>query len=485
MKIFHKILGITLPIALIALFMGSWITYHLSRKALNQIAERWLATRLKEAVSMVEQHERFLRLYGITNIQAGTRKAQLDAFSALESIKIGKHGYIYLLNRQGKLIFHPGSDKNFRQAGPEPWIARMTARPGTAVIYPWHGEKHLGMAAFFRPWQWTVVATAPLDEIYGPMNSVRNYLLALAICGSIGISFLIIILTRRLVNPLQLLVQGTRQVGKGDLDVHIPVKSQDEIGQLSRAFNTMSLNLKKSLGDLKRSELRLHRLNARLLSTQEDERRRLSIELHDEVGQSLAVLKLNVILLEESLENTENKKACEEMVTYIDQVIANVRQLCKDLTPPAIEDLGLSAALMWLIDTIKKHYTITADINGNALDTRLSLDSQILIYRIFQEAISNVLRHADADTLILAAVEKHDHIVFSIQDNGKGFDLTTIQATSCGDKGLGLHAMQERARMLDSSLTIQTGKGQGTLLQFVVTLDKKKTHEKIFHHIGG
>ncbi len=605
MKIFHKILGITLPAVLIALFMGSWLTYYFSRQALDLIAERWLNTRLNEAVSQVTKHEEFLRLYNITNIAAGTKKAQLDATKELASVQIGNRGYVYVLDMTGQVIFHPDPAIKGKDIRNEDWFLSMLKQTQGAISYKWQGESHLGMFAFFEPWGWIVVATDPLSEIYGSMNQTRQYILALAVLGSMGISLLIILLTRRLVGPLGMLVQGAKQVGQGDLSIRVPIASHDEIGQLSKAFNTMSGDLKKSLGalkqseqyfraltenssdliallspdkgrinylspsitrllgfrskslkgrpfsnlmiddsreafkgfvadldrnpeailfrefafrnmdgdirileisgrnltrvpgvegivvnsrdmttrkkiedELKASEFRLHQLSSRLISAQEDERKRLSVELHDEVGQSLAVLKLKVILLEEGLsqDQEEGKKECEAMVSYIDQTIENVRRLSKDLTPSTIEDLGLSSALMWLIDTIKQHYTIRADIHLDALDQDLSLDSQILVYRIFQEAISNAVRHSSADALTLTGTHSGNSLVFSIEDNGRGFDREKNDEGHLEHKGLGLPTMQERARMLDGKFSLKTAPGKGTVLQFSVPLDKNRAH---------
>ncbi len=597
MKIFHKILSITLPAVLIALFMGSWLTYYLSSQSLNLIAERWLNTRLNEAVNQVAEHEEFLRLYNITNIAAGTKKAQLDATRGLAGIQIGTRGYVYALDMTGRIVFHPDPSLVGQDVSSQDWFLLMLRQAAGSVSYRWQGEKHLGMFSSFRPWGWIIVATDPLSEIYGPVNHARKYITALAVLGSMGISMLIILLTRRLVHPLGLLVQGARQVGKGDLEIRVPVTSHDEIGQVSRAFNTMSRDLKQSLGalkqseqyfraltenssdlialltpeagrinyispsitrllgfrakhlkgrpfsdlmtlegqidfgqflaqltagpkeillrefafknkdgktrileisgrnlaqvpgiegivvnsrdmttrkkiedELKASEFRLHQLSSRLISAQEDERKRLSVELHDEVGQSLAVLKLKVILLEEGLgeDQGQGRKECESMVEYIDQLIENVRRLSKDLTPSTIEDLGLSAALMWLIDTIKQHYVIHGDIQLDALDDALSLDGQILVYRIFQEAISNALRHAGADELTFNASHAGSRLEFSIQDNGRGFDPV------CAGKGLGLPTMQERARMLGGDFSVKTAPGKGTLLQFSVPLDNSR-----------
>ncbi|MBT7260449.1 MAG: HAMP domain-containing protein [Desulfobacula sp.] len=478
MKIFQKILGMMLPIALISLFMGSWLTYSLSRQALDLMAERWLGTRLNEAVTMVTQHKEFLRLYGITNIRAGTTKAQFDAALELKSIQIGDHGYIYLLDETGTVVSHPDLEQVGNNISHYEWVKPMLQKVSGSISYEWLGDTHLGMFAFFKPWGWIIVATDPFDEIYGTMNHAKKYILALAVFGSMGISLLAIILVRRLVIPLQLLVQGTQRVGKGDLDVSIPIKSRDEIGHLSRAFNVMSHNLKQSLGALKQSEFRLQRLNSRLISAQEDERKRLSVELHDEVGQSLAVLKLKVIFLEEGLEtgDAKAKKECEDMTVYIDQVIENVRRLSRDLVPSSIEDLGLAASLMWLADTIKKFYIIEADINLASMDDHLSLENQILIYRIFQEAISNTVKHSSATKIIMNGHHREKQLIFSIQDNGKGFDMEQIDSNKVENKGLGLPTMQERARMLGADFTIKSRMDSGTLLQFSVPIVMKESN---------
>ncbi|MCG8563599.1 MAG: PAS domain S-box protein [Desulfobacterales bacterium] len=617
MRIFHKILAITLPMALISLFTGAWLTYTLSEQAIRSMADRWLGTRLEEAMDLVQKHEAFLRLYGITNIKAGTQKAQYDALRELKAIRIGEAGYIFVLDTAGRLVYHPHLPRAEADAqAPPPTFMELPQliTPGTgAVTYKWQGNKHLAMSGFFTPWNWVVVATDPLNEIYGSMNHAKRYLFILALLSSGGISLLIILLTRRLVAPLQLLADGARKVGKGDLDVNIPVRSSDEIGRLSTAFNTMSRDLKQSLSalrrsekhfravtenssdliavldgagrirytspsvtrllgykaenlkdqpfshlmddpsnrefdhfifrvararsdevayqefvflnrqgqarifeisarnlidkpkvggivvnsrdmttrkkietELKTSELQLHRLSAKLISAQEDERKRLSVELHDEVGQSLTVMKLKVILMEEGLdpEDSQGRKECEDMVAYIDQVIENVRRLCRDLAPPAIEDLGLPAALMWLMDTLKQHYTLTVDMDIEGVDQRLDLDNQILVYRIFQEALNNAVKHAKATELSLQGIIMEDRLFFSIMDNGQGFNLDDIQANRPENKGLGLPSMRERARMLGGNFVLKSQPGQGTILQFSLPLGKKEGHDDLSHHIG-
>ncbi|SMC77879.1 Histidine kinase-, DNA gyrase B-, and HSP90-like ATPase [Desulfocicer vacuolatum DSM 3385] len=478
MKIHHKLLGVTLPIALVALLMGSYATFHLSRQALHQIAQRWLETRLDEAISVIHRQETFLRMYGITNIHAGTHKAQYDARQEVSAIQIGERGYVYILDLKGKLLFHPNAELIGSSMEQTPWFSLIQQQKKGKLNYTWQGEKHLAMFDFFEPWGWFIVATDPYNEIYGSLNKTRDYLLSMALWGSILISLFIIVMTRNIFNPLQLLVKGAEMVKKGELDIEIPVKSNDEMGNLTRIFNAMAQELKKNLETLQSSEQQLHYLNSQLLTAQEDERKRISTELHDEVGQSLTVMKLKMIMMEEGLapENHAIKKEYEEMVQYIDMTIENVRRLCRDLTPTVITDLGLAAALMWLIENMEHHFDISADIDLSNVDEILSLERQLLVYRIFQESLSNAMKHARATRLELAATQSRHQLIFSIKDNGKGFDMGRVRCRNFEERGLGLATMQERARMLGGNMEIETRPGYGTRLQFTVPVDKGSKH---------
>lgn len=508
MKIYHKLLGVTLPIALIALVMGAYVTFHLSHEALHQIARMWLTNRLSEGISLVAEQETFLRMYGINNIQAGTRKAQYDALKRLAAVQIGEEGYVFVLDRQGKVLLHPEKRLLGISMANEPWFSRIWREKKGELIHSHEGKMHLVEFDFFQPWEWMVMVSDPYDEIYGPLNKTKTYLFTMALWSSLFISLFIILLTRYLFTPLKLLVDGAERVKKGDLDIQIPIKSGDEMGRLSRVFNAMAMALRKNMNDLKESEEQLHHLNSRLITAQENERKRVATELHDEVGQSLTVMKLKMILMEEGLTETaisevnlhgrtptppdheqksallsrrirEHAKMCDEMVQYIDTTIDNVRRLCRDLTPTVITDLGLAAALMWLIDHMGDHFEICAEINLDDVDDILTLDRQLLVYRMVQEALSNAARHSEATTLQLTVMQKAHQLVVMIEDNGKGFDYDSVRERHFDERGLGLATIKERARMLGATMNIITGKNAGTRLHFSIPIDMGHTHSNL------
>ncbi len=231
MRIYHKLLGVTLPIALIALVMGAYVTFQLSREALHQIARMWLTHRLAEGVSLVAEQETFLRMYGINNIQAGTRKAQYDAIQQLSNIQIGTHGYIYVLDPSGKVLYHPQWKVIGTSMANAIWFPKIQKEKKGELIYWFQGKKHLGEFDFFEPWKWIVVVTDPYDEIYGSLNKTKNYLFNMALWSSLFIALFIILVTRYLFTPLHLLVKGAEKVKKGDLDIKIPIQSNDEMGE--------------------------------------------------------------------------------------------------------------------------------------------------------------------------------------------------------------------------------------------------------------
>jgi PAS domain S-box-containing protein len=225
---------------------------------------------------------------------------------------------------------------------------------------------------------------------------------------------------------------------------------------------------------LRESGKRLQFLSSNLLTAQERERRRISIELHDELGQALAVLKLQLRSIETRLRKDQKglRGDFEHVLRYIDQIIENVRRLSRDMSPSILEDLGLSAALRWVIDDVSRHHGVETSVEMDDIKHLFSQEAQIIIYRVFQEALANAGKHAYA-TNVSVAIEKTDGIVsFMLEDNGKGFDVEYVRAQASTEKGLGLAAMDERVRMLGGSLNIWSKKGTGTKITFTVPVDE-------------
>jgi PAS domain S-box-containing protein len=224
---------------------------------------------------------------------------------------------------------------------------------------------------------------------------------------------------------------------------------------------------------LRESEKELNYLSSQLLTAQEKERRRLSTELHDELGQSLMVLKLKLRSIREGLPTDQARleAECDDMIRYIHEVAENVRRISHDLSPSILEDLGLSAAIRWLVDSFIKHSDIGCSLEMIEMDDLFSQEGQIIIYRIIQECLTNIAKHAQATIVSIIIKKQDDRIVFCVEDNGNGFNIQEAFRKQTSKKGLGLAAMYQRTRMLGGDLDIRSQEGSGTRITFTAPLD--------------
>jgi signal transduction histidine kinase len=223
---------------------------------------------------------------------------------------------------------------------------------------------------------------------------------------------------------------------------------------------------------LKESEIQLRHLSSQLLTAQETERRRIARELHDELGQALTLMKIRLRSIEQELGKKQAgmREECQNILQYIDQIIENVRRLSRDLSPSILEDLGLTAALRWLIDNFIKNDSVQVSLDIPDIDDLFSKDQQIIIYRILQEALTNIGKYARAKNVSIATRKYNGRVAFCIKDDGEGFDLSRTVLKKPHERGLGLAIMDERARMLGGSLEIWSEAGKGTRITLSVPI---------------
>ena len=224
---------------------------------------------------------------------------------------------------------------------------------------------------------------------------------------------------------------------------------------------------------LKKSEERFRHLSSRLLDAQERERKRLAAELHDELGHALLTIKLQLRALERGL-TPEQKKLAEDikvMQPFIDGVLDNVRRLYFDLSPGNLEDLGLTGALRQILGAFaKNHPDIRWKVKLDNLDADFSLPTQTVIYRIVQEILTNIGKHAKPSRVSVRVKRNPTATLFTVEDNGCGFDASRINSQDNPNRGLGLATMEERVRMQGGTLEIISRENQGTRIAFTLPL---------------
>jgi PAS domain S-box-containing protein len=241
---------------------------------------------------------------------------------------------------------------------------------------------------------------------------------------------------------------------------------------LQKAHDELELRVEERTRELEVQKNRLRFLSSRLIMAQEQERRRVSRGLHDEMGQALAILKLRLKSIQRGFPEGQSslKEEFDDTTQHIDQIIENVRRLSKDLSPVILEDLGLSAALKWLIKNFGKQHSIRTSVEIVNIDHLYSQEIQTNLYRIFQEALTNIIKHARAGHVsFVAKKEEKGSVFFLIKDNGKGFDVNEAVAKSIVERGMGLTAMNERAHMMGAILDIQSRPGEGTRITLEIS----------------
>jgi PAS domain S-box-containing protein len=221
---------------------------------------------------------------------------------------------------------------------------------------------------------------------------------------------------------------------------------------------------------LKQSEKNMRYLASQLLSAQEDERKRLSRELHDELGHALLALKLQVESVEEQLapQQVTLKKEVKRILEFINATIEEVRRLYLDLSPGDLEDLGLTTALRSLVDDfsqLQKHIRWTIQMDN--LDGLFPLSTQTAIYRIVQEALTNIGKHAKPKNVFLGIKREKPEVSFTITDDGIGFERPKVAAEK---KTLGLLAMEERVKILGGAFEHWSQENRGTKISFTIPI---------------
>ncbi len=215
---------------------------------------------------------------------------------------------------------------------------------------------------------------------------------------------------------------------------------------------------------------RLRKLSAHLQSVREEERSNIAREIHDELGNQLTGLKLDLSMLQSELSESDATTVLvskvEQMSEKVSETISAVRKISSDLRPSILDDLGLVTALKWYAEQFEKRFNITCQMDLNELQTNLSKEANTAVFRIFQESLTNVMRHAQASIVRVKLFESDDSLIMQLTDDGIGIsDKRKYNSSS-----LGLLGMAERAAMLNGTFNIENNSGEGTTVTISIPL---------------
>jgi len=233
-------------------------------------------------------------------------------------------------------------------------------------------------------------------------------------------------------------------------------------GQIATALENAQL-----VERLRERESELQQLSVRVLNAQEEERRRISHDLHDETAQSLTTLKLMIDMIKQALPSDQEdvRRLVEEVEASVRQTLQGIRRLIADLRPPMLDDFGLVPTLKWLVHGFTQRYGIRVELHNVHLLRRLPVEVETVLYRAVQEALANVAKHARAGLVNISLERTAERVVVIVRDDGIGFDDRRSRRGA-----FGLLGIRERLAALGGSLSVDSQRGRGATLTMVLPL---------------
>jgi len=274
------------------------------------------------------------------------------------------------------------------------------------------------------------------------------------------------------------LVATARRVTDGDLTARARIWARDEIGHLSDAFNRM-------VEELGRKEQIRSQLLEKVITVQEEERKRIARELHDETSQALTSLMVGLKVLEEAPNLEVVRRGATDLRALAAKTLKEVHHLAVELRPSVLDDLGLVAAVQRQVLDFQEKTGLEVDLHVGGMEgRRLPLAVETALYRIIQEALTNVARHSRARNVSVVLERRDSTVVAIVEDDGQGFHVDRVFSTRGEERCLGLYGMHERASLVGGSLTVESSPGVGTTVFVQVPLPAVKGGSALGSHQG-
>ena len=403
-------------------------------------------------------------------------------WDVISQIKIGKTGYVYAVDAKGILVAHPNISlvlqktdlsafKQVRSALETPPSLAKLRDAEVMIARDMDSQRVLTTFQTIEPLGWYLIVEQPLGEAFAQVYSSiwrTGILLLVGVGLAVAAS---LYLARRMVTPIRALQANAARIGAGELDQSIVVDTGDELEDLAEEFNRMAFRLRESYANLEqkieertRNLVDTQQLLTRVVEAQEEERQRIASDLHDSVAQWLvsASYQAQVCLV---LLDQDEKEELHDDLTVINETlrasIKELRQVLAGLRPPALEELGLAHAIRQDMERLTGDgVSCSFEVDGSAV--RLPASVEITAFRIAQETLTNVSKHAKASEVSLKLAFKSDELTLKVRDNGCGFDLSrTLEGAGTGGH-LGLLGIKQRVDALGGVLEITSNPGSGT-----------------------
>ena len=313
----------------------------------------------------------------------------------------------------------------------------------------------------------------------------------MALFGGAGLALSVAlnaVVLRAAFSPLAQLERTARRVTGGELAARVRLGAirDPETATLAESFNLMLDTIQADARRLEEYSVRLQELSDQVLLAQEDERRRLARELHDQTGQELSTLLLGLKLFRDAAARPQPdlpalRTQATELAELARSTLDGVRTLALELRPRMLDDLGLATALRAYVDEWSARARVPVNFSADLGEAKIPSNTEIAVYRLVQEALVNVAKHADASQVSVKLERRDDALVAEVRDDGRGMELPPRATGSNGrlderhgggglSAGLGLFGAQERVALVGGRFALESAPGQGTTVRAVIPL---------------
>lgn len=375
------------------------------------------------------------------------------------SYPAGSQVSIYLLDSSRRLLFASGALAPETLPSDHPGVTEaLRGESGTIYVHQ-NNIEHVVAYSPVSNTGWALVTDEVWESVVSP--SLQATQMAPLVFVPVFILALIALWfgAKQIVQPLQQLEAKAAALAWGDFDaIKESVGGIDEVRHLQMELTEMARKVQAA-------QERLHDYIGAITSAQEEERMRLARELHDDTIQAVIALKQRVQLARKSVKDKTSRDSLNELETLAEQTIENLRRLTRALRPIYLEDLGLVTALEMLARETGQNHHLVVDFQQSGQEQRLAHDVELALYRIAQEALSNVVRHAKASRATLKISFDEKEVGLEVYDNGIGFQMPKSPTDFAPSGHFGLLGMRERAELIGARLEVGSAPGKGTRLK--------------------
>lgn len=397
-----------------------------------------------------------------TNVIIGVLYLQKHIWpKEMEVLQSGRGETAYLVDNQGSILYHPDPTRIGESILPEPELALLLTKNVPQSIVYTSNLNHERKTASWCPIpdaNWAIVMEEPWNSLIAPAVPYFFGLTGILMAALVFSLILLLMEMRRVFTPLFGLVQEARRVSEGSHFQPLAEEGPAEIILLTNTFNRMVTALNEQ-------QKALRQYAQKVLQSQEEERRRISRDLHDETVQDLVGLTQRIDLTRAMLtrDPAAARRRLDELQTLTMRALTDVRRMSNALRPHMLEDLGLVSAVRALCDELSADMVTTStsvEILGH--ERRMSADQELIAFRILQEALFNVRKHARSASEVKVTLDyQEDSFHAVVNDNGSGFPIENLD-NLLSEGHLGLAGMHERASLFGGRVEIQSQSEQGT-----------------------